>query len=151
MTYSKELQADFWDQGYGYGCITTNGYVTNDGLAVMGRGIAKQAAEKFTDIRRVLGYLIRSRGNHVHVLPFKWHDYDDVMVLVSFPVKHVWNEKADLELIKRSCSELMEMLPKNEYVFLPRPGCGNGQLDWETQVKPVCQKYLDQRVTILYQ
>ena len=28
-------------------------------------------------------------------------------------------------------------------IVLPRPGCGAGELDWETQVKPLCAEYGD--------
>jgi hypothetical protein len=35
-------------------------------------------------------------------------------------------------------------------VLLPRPGCSNGGLDWETQVKPVLEKILnDDRFVII--
>jgi hypothetical protein len=34
-------------------------------------------------------------------------------------------------------------------ILLPRPGCGNGQLDW-AQVGPAIAPLLDDRVTIVY-
>jgi len=37
----------------------------------------------------------------------------------------------------------------NRYAVLPRPGCSNGGLDWETEVKPVISKILSDRVWVI--
>ena len=54
--------------------------------------------------------------------------------MITFPVKHNWWEAADLGLIERSASELLKIIEVKkikEAVYLPRPGCGNGRLNWE--------------------
>jgi len=144
----REIRGDIFDllktgsfDGF---CITTNGYVKSNGECVMGRGIALTCKQKFPDIARVLGTLIRIRGNHVHQLGMYKSS-----VIFSFPVKHNWWEVADIELIRRSCVELTQMLDKLhlESVLLPRPGCGNGKLNW-VDVKPVIAELLDDRVIV---
>lgn len=62
-------------------------------------------------------------------------------------------EKADLELIERSCKQLKAMFGfasgrSREEVYLVRPGCGNGGLDWG-DVKPILEKYLDDRFIVV--
>lgn len=60
--------------------IGTNGFVTANGLAVMGRGVAAQAAKKFPSIKRVLADAIMQNGNIVQRV---------MGTIVSFPVKPV--------------------------------------------------------------
>lgn len=129
-------------------CITTNGTVKKNGECVMGAGIAKEAARFFPRLPEDLGREISKHGNRMHYLGNN---------LLSFPVKHNWYETADIELIKESCKTLMEALDylaterdvEECTAILPRPGCGNGKLDWETQVKPAIAPILDDRVYII--
>lgn len=71
-------------------------------------------------------------------------------MLISFPVKHKWFEAADLSLIERSAKQLMLLISCTEFekVLLPRPGCGNGRLQW-ADVKKVLEPILDERVYIV--
>lgn len=138
----KGIVGDAWKLkcDFNYLAITTNGFVKTNEHAVMGRGIAKQAKDKYPGVDHLLGKKIQALGNHVHLLAAD---------LVSFPVKHNWWETADIELIKRSCTELMTFLGNNETILLPRPGCGNGKLKWE-EVKKVIAPLLDDRVYIIH-
>ena len=116
--------------------ITTNGYVKNNGQAVMGRGTAKAAADLHKDLPAYLGDLILAYGNRPFLLPYNF---------ITLPVKYNWDEPADLELIGQSLDRLWFLLRTydwfgNKQVYLPRPGCGNGQLDW-AQVKPVVENW----------
>ena len=66
-------------------------------------------------------------------------------VLFRFPTKNdVWYN-SNLNVIENSLRELIytARLNKNYKIYLPRPGCGCGGLDWESQVKPLCEKYLN--------
>lgn len=119
----------FYSHPNSIACITTNGFVKSNGQCVMGRGCAYQAKQRFPEIAERLGTLIQRLGNHVHELGYR---------CLSFPTKHVWWEKSDLELIKRSVGELKEYAlehPDLTY-YLPRPGCSNGGLTWG-QVQPI--------------
>lgn len=147
-----ELEAEAWDVFLDHQakanllsrsvlCITTNGFVKNDGACVMGRGIALEAKNKVPGLDYKLGEMIKQYGNRcLRIKTYLW----------SFPVKHKWDQEADLKLIKKSCIELMQMIDKFEIktVYLPRPGCGNGKLNWE-DVEPVIAPLLDSRVVIL--
>jgi hypothetical protein len=143
----KQIRGDLWKLATtGTVCITTNGFVKRDGSAVMGRGCARQARDRYPGIDRVLGESLRHDGNHTHVLM-----QDGSLTIVSFPVKHYWHQPADPQLIARSAHELVELLDDHDLpqpCLLPRPGCGNGQLSW-TDVEPLLADILDDRVSIV--
>ncbi|MFQ5853179.1 MAG: ADP-ribose-binding protein [Candidatus Binatia bacterium] len=121
----KEVFGNLWDFD-GIIAVTTNGFVKKDASCVMGRGCAREAALKFGWLPRKLGAAIAKHGNHVFYFP----EYR----LITFPVKHVWWEPADLNLIQQSARELLETIEEfkiTDAIYLPRPGCGNGRLRWE--------------------
>lgn len=126
--------------------VTTNGVVKANGRAVMGRGVALQAAKHFPNLSYRLGQKIEKDGNHVYVFEFE----DVERIVVTFPVKVHWREPAKLELIERSTAELVEIAGNYGWqkVVLPRPGCGNGKLEWE-EVRAVIEPLLDDRFTVV--
>lgn len=152
----REATGDLWAMGVPVICITTNGSWVRLGplghryRGVMGRGVAHQAKQRYQHIEEALGRAIFQQGNHVDVIREVTVSDDDQTVLVSFPVKHQWMERADLQLIERSCYELMAKVVEFGWrdVVLPRPGCGNGGLTWDV-VEPVCRKVLDDRVIVV--
>lgn len=123
--------------------ITTNGYVNKSGACVMGRGIAAQAKIRHPDLPFELGNQIREFGNRV----FYFEEY----CLFSFPTKHVWWENSDLSLIKQSVEDLEAQVSAlwlgKTHIYLPRPGCGNGNLDWDV-VKPIVEVLPDNFVVV---
>jgi hypothetical protein len=143
----KEIKGNLFDQKVDVVCVTTNGSVRSDGRAVMGYGCAADAALLFPELPLLLGTWIQSVGNHFHYLKY----YEERgYTIAAFPVKNSWqDEKADLKLIEQSCKDLVESLAPDLKVVLPKIGCGAGKLDWENQVKPLLEKYLDDRFTIV--
>lgn len=143
----KEIKGNIWNyQGKGHWIIiTTNGNVKNNGKAVMGRGIARQAAVRFPKLPTMLGEQINLLGNILH----HW----DKEGLLFFPTKHNWWEKSDIDLIEKSTQELKNFFDEviTDYptpIYLVRPGCSNGGLDWK-DVKPILEKYLDDRFVVV--
>lgn len=136
----KETTGDLWQQQADAYVITTNGAVNRHGQAVMGRGVALQAKQRYPGIEYVLAERLRLRGNHVSLMGR----------LVSFPVKAVWNQRADTALIIQSVRELVELTNAQGWqtVVLPRPGCGNGGLSWD-EVKAIIEPFLDDRFTVV--
>jgi Macro domain len=123
--------------------ITTNGTVKKDGRAVMGRGCALEAAERFSDLPKWLGTRLSTKGN---VVQFLATTDRKIPLLATFPVKHQWWQKASLNLIVQSARDLSRAADAMslEKVVMPRPGCGNGGLEWE-DVQPVLSQILDDR------
>jgi len=142
----KEVKGDLWDfhkQGH-WICITTNATIRKDGCLVMGRGCALEAALKWPYLSRHLGDFIKGYGNFPILLGEER--------IITFPVKHTWWEKAFIGLISQSAErvkKLVQAVPRVTKLYIPRPGCGNGKLEWST-VKPVLEKiFTDDRFIIV--
>lgn len=137
-----ELFGDLWSVTADITAVTTNGMVRRDGGCVMGRGTALQATKRFPRVEFELGGLIRRFGNKPYLLAGG--------ELLSFPVKHHWRQPADLKLIVQSCERAVTLADFYEWrtVAMPRPGCGNGQLEW-FDVADVIGDILDDRFTIV--
>lgn len=143
----KEVKGNIWDfyyQGYWIG-ITTNGVIKNNGEAVMGKGLAKEAKKLFPDLPSELAEHLKRFGNTMAVFP----NYN----LICIPTKNDWKNTGDLELIEYSCEQLKELFEVNltylpNEFYIPRLGCGNGGLNWE-DVKPIMEKYLNDRFIVV--
>lgn len=133
----REDKGNLWTYPTDARIITTNGTLKKNGEAVMGRGCALEAKLRYPTLPLELGNRIKDFGN----VPFGFiYDVD----LITFPVKHQFWQRADIELIKQSAEEIqvvLHMLPYDTIV-MPRPGCGNGGLDWN-DVKPILNEILD--------
>ena len=129
-----EVVGDLWTHPADFRVITTNGAFRADGLAVMGRGCALEAKKRYPKLARLLGERLRARGNHVEF--FSDVELGDRLGLFTFPVKHRWDQPADLLLIKRSTDEFARHLLSSATYVMPRPGCGNGQRTW-AEVRPI--------------
>lgn len=137
-----EITGNLWTTPANWRVITTNGDTKANGAAVMGRGCALEAKTKFIGVDHYLGRLINEYGNHVFVLG---------KGLIAFPVKHHWQDPANVDLIRQSAIELVDFHDSGRIegtVLIPRPGCGNGALNW-TDVRPVLADILDDRFTII--
>ena len=143
----REIKANLFDMTVDVIVITTNGIVRRDGKAVMGAGIALEMARKFPLFPKIFGDKLKKDGNHVSLF---FVPQVRGRKVATFPVKNHFKEKASLELIERSCKELVKMVDKFKFtqVCLPKPGCGVGGLKWK-KVKPILEKYLDQRFVIV--
>jgi len=137
-----ELTGDIWNySGKAVIALTTNGSLTKDGRAVLGRGCARQAGERFPSLAVQLGVLIGIHGNHVQMLENG---------LVSFPVEESAWSLPDLRLIERSALELRCLADREKWenIVVPRPGCGGGGLQWR-EVEPLLAKYFDNRFCVI--
>lgn len=104
--------------------------------------------------------MLKKVGTKVVICP-EWR-------LIFLPVKHNWWEKASLPLIEQGveslgkiCGFIMdngaEYIDVNNVlkifniispIYLVRPGCGNGGLDWRI-VSSVCERHLDDRFVVV--
>jgi len=170
----RVIQGDIWDYigKVDVLCITTNGFIKSNGCGVMGRGIAKEALERYPGIDKELGKSIETYGN----VPCSLLTHDNT-IISSFPVKSKyevclndlsnivsayqnkfnpgdrvpgWACKAKLSIIENS-SNLLKIKADSfgwKLIVLTRPGCKNGQLNW-LEVEPLLSTIFDNRFMIV--
>ena len=166
-----EVYGNLWEYPANARAITTNGFVKSNNECVMGRGCALEATKRYPSFSSVLGQRIKASGNSVHLFVFNNNN------IITFPVKdkseicksdrsnvvtHMQNKfqsgqmvpgwacKARLDIISRSCKQLIDLANAHKYetVVLPRPGCGAGELDYYKDVRPILEQ-LDNRFHII--
>lgn len=128
-------------------CILTNGVVKSDGTLTMGAGIALECAQRYPQIPALLGSYVKQHGNRVFNLG---RDEQTGIRLISFPTKNNWKDPSDIELIKISASQLVELADKYKWshILLPRPGVGKGKLKWK-DVQNALDEILDDRFFVI--
>ena len=127
-------------------CVTTNGQVKKDGRLVMGAGVALQFNKQFPGLDFELGQKVSTYGNRPFLI------FKNKTAIVSFPTKHDWKNKSDLELIKFSAKNLVKIAQSRFWtrIALPAPGVGKGGLSWQNEVYPILKPILDDRFHILF-
>ena len=145
----QEINQNVWDiaDDKSIICILTNNSIINN-RNVMGAGIAKEALDRNPDLDKQCANCI---DNNSYILGT---DKQTGAILFRFPTKNdVWYNSS-LSVIEDSLRELAytARLNKNYKIYLPRPGCGCGGLNWESQVKALCETYLNDlnNVYIIY-
>lgn len=109
--------------------IPTNLGWRTDGCAVMGAGIAAQAAARFPDLPEWYGYLCKRFREDTPVLLHPQHR------LILFPTKPYdetapwlsWKADSDVKLVWRSAAQLAAFT-FDETISIPLVGCGHGKL-----------------------
>ncbi len=108
---------------------------------VMGKGIAKQFKEKFPEMffeyRQICDAKKLQVGN-LHL----WRGRDKW--ILNFPTKTTWKMPSKTSYIEAGLKKFVEAYEKLGIISIsfPRLGCGNGQLSWDIDVKPLIEKYL---------
>ncbi|MFA6089881.1 MAG: hypothetical protein WC755_08540 [Candidatus Woesearchaeota archaeon] len=143
----KIIKGNIWDfhsQGK-WVIITTNGIIDRNNKAVMGVGVALEAATKFPNIPSKLAEKIKQKGN----LPFLFLDEQ----IITLPVKNDWKEKADLHLLETSIAilseaqKILEIRGYTDNIYMVWPGCGAGGRT-KKEVRPILEKYLSDKFIV---
>jgi hypothetical protein len=152
--------------------IPTNGYVTRNGTGVLGRGLAKQALERFPDLGYTFGQHLKTNGHcvgwmnsrliSIPVKPVRLtleseNDYDKVLPQYRshFTIGQDvpgYGCKADINLIQESLLDLADFIRKHKLhqVFIPALGCGNGGLNFGNHLWPLLSKmFLDDKIILV--
>ncbi len=139
-----EIKANIWSPEFddSWRIIPINTMIKANGRLIMGKGLAKEALVKYPDLDLAFALELRSRRGFQNLALVSLHKGSYVR-LIGFPTKYRWRGNSDLGLIEQGLITLKNLLPffKGERFACPRLGCGLGNLDWESQVKPLMEKY----------
>ncbi len=110
-------------------------------VGVMGKGVALQFKRHFPEMYAKYRDLCEKGDFNIGSLwlyktPNKW--------VLSFPTKRHWRQPSKLEYVESGIKKFVETYSRLgiHSIAFPPLGCGNGQLDFSTQVQPLMEKYL---------
>ncbi|MDM8518794.1 macro domain-containing protein [Anaerolineales bacterium HSG6] len=110
-------------------------------VGVMGKGLALQ----FKKLYPAMYQEYRKRCKAGQLQTGQLHIYRTAhKTIINFPTKQHWRGKSRLEWIETGLETFVNRYI--EYgiasVSFPQLGCGNGELDWSSQIQPVMEQYL---------
>jgi len=110
-------------------------------VGVMGKGIAYDFKRKYPEMfERYQDYCARGVLDigklWLYKTPQKW--------ILNFPTKKHWRGKSKVEYIEAGLKNFADIYDTEgiKSVSFPMLGCGNGGLDWDSQVHSLMEKYL---------
>lgn len=175
----EEFGSSLFDKRDAAIIICTNGFVNpSTGLAEMVSETGSIAASHWPSLPSLEGDAIRKEGSCVHIasdfnyspipttivlFPTKpgrvyLEDYDNIIKEAIPKMRPLpkylpgWACRSNLNIIRHSAEELVELTEKKKWdrVYLPRVGCGSGRLKW-SEVRQVIGPMLDDRFVIVHQ
>lgn len=152
----RKIKANIWEVPAEVKVVPTNGMYTDvdrfTKYAHMGKGLAKQAVDRWPHLAYSLGWRLAKHGNYLYIfsVPADARMALGCPTLVTFPTKDDWHKPAKLDLITQSARELGEAGRQHGWskVLLPPVGCGLGGLSWDT-VEPILDQYLDHHFLVV--
>lgn len=110
-------------------------------VGVMGKGIAydfkRIYPEMFSQYQHYCeNGLLKIGKLWLYKTPHKW--------ILNFPTKRHWRNKSKVEYLEAGLEKFANTYDSKGIVSIsfPQLGCGNGELDWGSQVQPLMEKYL---------
>ena len=110
-------------------------------VGVMGKGVALDFKKLFPDMYKQYRLLCEQGKFATGMLwlyksPNKW--------VLNFPTKKHWRNPSKIEYVEAGLKKFVQIYARMgiHSIAFPPLGCGNGQLDFETQVQPLMHKYL---------
>ncbi len=110
-------------------------------VGVMGKGLAGEFKRIYPDMFSKYRKLCEKKQFNIGQLwlyktPHKW--------VLNFPTKEDWRHKSRPKYIEAGLRKFVASYDEKGIVSISFPllGCGNGELDWETQVRPLMEQYL---------
>ena len=110
-------------------------------VGAMGKGIAAAFKRLYPDMYTQYRRLCQEGKLTIGTL----HIYRTAnKIIVNFPTKEHWRRPSRVEYIETGLKKFVEHY--GDYgissVSFPQLGCGHGELDWETEVQPLVERYL---------
>ena len=110
-------------------------------VGVMGKGIAKEFKsiypDMFDEYQQLCERGMLNVGDlWVYKTPHKW--------VLNFPTKKHWRSPSKPDYLEAGLKKFSQVYQEARItsISFPQLGCGNGELDWKTESKPLMEKYL---------
>ena len=111
-------------------------------VGVMGKGIAKRFKQVYPEMFDRYQELCERDAFDVGEL---WLYKTTNKWVLNFPTKRHWRQQSQPEYVEQGLRKFADTY--HDYgitsVSFPLLGCGNGELDWESQVRPLMEEYLN--------
>ncbi len=118
-------------------------------VGIMGKGIAQDFKRLYPDMFRQYQRLCENKQLSIGQLwlyktPQKW--------ILNFPTKVNWRQKSKPEYIEKGLQKFVATYDQKSInsISFPLLGCGNGELDWEKEVRPLMERYLKKLPISIY-
>ncbi len=110
-------------------------------VGAMGKGVAKIFKQVYPDMFKE--YQTFCQNNEIEIGKLWLYQTENKWIL-NFPTKKHWRYPSKIEYIEKGLIEFRERYSEwgIDSISFPPLGCGNGGLDFESQVKPLLEKYL---------
>lgn len=110
-------------------------------VGVMGKGVALECKKRYPAMFEVYKRLCEQHKIAIGVL-YIWTCPDKRVLL--FPTKKHWRNPSKLEYLEKGLDSFKRNYKKMglKSIAFPKLGCNCGGLDWESQVRPLMEKYL---------
>lgn len=113
-------------------------------VGVMGAGVAKEYKRRFPEAFE--SYRRACYNNKLRIGMLLMQRLNNGQLGLCFPTKQHWRNGSELSWIEAGLVKLLAEYKQRgiKSLAITPLGCANGQLDYETQVRPLMHKYLNQ-------
>ncbi len=111
-------------------------------VGIMGKGIAKDFKKIYPEMFEKYQVLCEKKQFDIGQL---WLYKTDHKWILNFPTKKHWRHPSKVEYIEAGLKKIIASYEEKGItsISFPMLGCGNGELDWESQVRPLMESYLN--------
>lgn len=118
-------------------------------VGVMGKGLAAEFKHKYPEMFRKYQILCENQRLSIGQLwlyksPDKW--------ILNFPTKEHWRNPSQIEFIEEGLKKFVNTYSEKGItsIAFPALGCGAGELNWDTEVRPTMERYLNPQPIDIY-
>lgn len=110
-------------------------------VGVMGKGIAKEFKRIYPEMFKEYQQLCERQLLDIGDL---WLYKTPHKRVLNFPTKKHWRNPSKPEYVEAGLEKFVQIYQEARITSISFPllGCGNGELDWKTDVKPLMERYL---------
>lgn len=111
-------------------------------VGIMGKGIAKDFKTIYPEMFKRYKELCEMK---MLIIGKLWLYKTDHKWILNFPTKVHWRNPSKIEHIEAGLKKFVSCYAEKGItsISFPMLGCGNGELDWDSEVRPLMEHYLN--------